>query len=177
MPRVCQDARADQRRGASRGAGCGHIPIIRKSARDHQLGAPWPAFQILASRVPIRRSLLIRAGDSRVNRAVGGGVVLAGGVGGILDADRPRAAVGVGGAGVTGRAGGAHRSAARGLLTRRVWLAPARPAETTERSGAGREAGTGEAHLTARAGLPGAAELERPERVAVAVVVIVVVIV
>src|SRR5829696_6623957 len=114
-------------------------------------------------------------GDSRIHRAVGREVALAGGVGGILDADRPKAAAGVGGTGDIGREGDAHRNAARSLLTRREGLrAPARPGETTERSGAGREAVTREAHRATRAGRPAAAGRPRPERVAVVVVSVVV---
>src|SRR5215218_2975257 len=113
-------------------------------------------------------------GDSRIHRAVGREVALAGGVGGILDADRPKAAAGVGGTGDIGREGDAHRNAARSLLTRREGLrAPARPGETTERSGAGREAVTREAHRATRAGRPAAAGRPRPERVAVVVRVVV----
>src|SRR5829696_3812779 len=114
-------------------------------------------------------------GDSRIHRAVGREVALAGGVGGILDADRPKAAAGVGGTGDIGREGDAHRNAARSLLTRREGLrAPARPGETTERSGAGREAVTREAHRATRAGRPAAAGRRRPEGVAVVVVSVVV---
>src|SRR5215212_9413996 len=114
-------------------------------------------------------------GDSRIHRAVGREVALAGGVRGILDADRPKAAVGVYGTGLIGREGDAHRNAARSLLTRRESLrAPARPGETTERSGAGREAVTREAHRATRAGRPGAAGSPQPERVAVVVVLVVV---
>src|SRR5215216_1049134 len=114
-------------------------------------------------------------GDSRIHRAVGREVALAGGVGGILDADRSKAALGVGGTGDIGREGDAHRNAARSLLTRREGLrAPARPGETTERSGAGREAVTREAHRATRAGRPAAAGSPRPERVAVVVVRVVV---
>src|SRR5215212_1163347 len=113
-------------------------------------------------------------GDSRIHRAVGREVALAGGVGGILDADRSKAALGVGGTGDIGREGDAHRNAARSLLTRREGLrAPARPGETTERSGAGREAVTREAHRATRAGRPAAAGRPRPERVAVVVSVVV----
>src|SRR5215212_4213715 len=114
-------------------------------------------------------------GDSRIHRAEGGEVALAGGVGGILDADRSKAALGVGGTGDIGREGDAHRNAARSLLTHREGLrAPARPGETTERSGAGREAVTREAHRATRAGRPAAAGRPRPERVAVVVVRVVV---